>query len=660
MNSRIYTGTIDHRRHLPVDHHLSYPIYMYGLDLDDLPKLDQRYPLFGYNRMGVTAIHDRDYLQPGALPVKEKINRLLDDHQAGKPAASVIMISSARYLNYVFNPVNFHYCFSEDKRLIAIIAEVNNTYGERHPYVLVNRSSGSDGWFATYETPKVFHVSPFNRVEGNYRFYFSYPGDHIHIRIELIRTNKNGENQKMMTAEVKGDAVPLTPPNHLKTILKYPLTPHLSIPRIYSHAFKLFFQKKLAFNDKPVPGHPMTMTRQTPNILETICKRLVLSTLKKIKTGCLQIRFPDQTRVTLGKPSDNPDAVMHINAFNFFVRVIFDGEIGLGESYMYNEWQSPDLAALLNLLAQNRDEFSDGNMMLSFLTRIREKLSHDRRKNTIENTPRNIADHYDLSNEFYALFLDRHMIYSCGIFARDTDTLEEAQRQKMARILAQAGVDSGHHLLEIGCGWGGFAVFAARQTGCRVTGITVSRAQYDRACQRVKDEGLEDRITILLQDYRRLSGTFDRIVSIEMIEAVGPQFFKSYFRQCNALLKPGGKMVFQSITIGDDRYEQYCRERDWIQKHIFPGGHLPCLDILKKTIREETDFTIADIHHMGAHYATTLAHWRNRFLSRKKEIEQMGFDAEFIRKWEYYFSICQAGFTTSGIDDIQVTLQRQM
>jgi len=219
-------------------------------------------------------------------------------------------------------------------------------------------------------------------------------------------------------------------------------------------------------------------------------------------------------------------------------------------------------------------------------------------------------------------------------------------------------VSSDHHLLEIGCGWGGFAVFAVQQTGCRVTGITLSKAQYEQACQRVKEAGLTDRITILLQDYRHTTGTYDRIVSIEMIEAVGPQFFGQYFRQSQHLLKPGGTMVFQSITIADERYESYCRERDWIQKHIFPGGHLPCLKILLKTISDQTDFSVTDIYHMGAHYAPTLALWRKRFAAHQADISRMGFDRVFFRKWIYYFSICEAGFITSSIDDIQVTLRR--
>jgi cyclopropane-fatty-acyl-phospholipid synthase len=360
----------------------------------------------------------------------------------------------------------------------------------------------------------------------------------------------------------------------------------------------------------------------------------------------------------MGQADAVKHAIIKIRDFHFFPRIVFDGEIGLGEAYMAGEWDSPDLEGALKQLIENRDRFSDGNLLLSVLTRVQEKLAHDRRKNTIKNTPDNIAAHYDLSNRMYALFLDQRMLYSCGLFLQDDDTLEIAQENKMNRILKQADVHQENHILEIGCGWGGFAVFAAKQTGCRVTGITVSRAQYNRARQRVKHEGLEDQITILLQDYRHTRGSFDRIVSIEMIEAVGPQFFGQYFTQCKNLLKPGGRMVFQAIVIADERYDQYCKERDWIQKHIFPGGHLPCIKILAQTIHDHTDFSVTDMYHMGPHYATTLSHWRKRFAEHSDDIIAMGFDKVFYRKWIYYFSICEAGFRTSGIDDIQVTLQR--
>lgn len=652
MKSIIYEGTIEHCRYTPVRHELSYPVYMYALDLDDLEDLNKRYPLFGYNRTGIASIMDKDYLETEDLPIRQKILRLLAPHKLDQAVDLIVTITSARYFNYIFNPVSFHYCYSRENQLAAIIAEVNNTYGERHPYILTENLSESGCWPARYQAEKVFHVSPFNTIDGTYHFYFSEPKASLEARIELVRDNK-----KIMTAVFKATGKPLTVLNHLKTMARHPFAPHLNIPRIYTHAFKLFFRKKLVFHDKPVPQSPMTLRKSTPGFIENVCMRLVLSRLKKLKKGTLKVVLPDGKEKYFGKSGDPGSAEFRIQDYGFFPRILFDGEIGLGESYMGNQWETPDLLALLTLLVENRDQFSDGNLFLSLITRFQEKIAHSQLKNTIKNTPENIAAHYDLSNDFYSLFLDQQMLYSCAIFKTTRDTLEMAQTNKMERILAQADIGPEHHLLEIGCGWGGFAVFAAEQTGCRVTGITVSRAQYEKACQRVKEAGLEDRIKIFLQDYRHTSGTFDRIVSIEMIEAVGPQFFGTYFKTAQKCLKPGGKMVFQAIIIEDDRYERYCRERDWIQKHIFPGGHLPCLKILQQTISKHTGFQIADVHHMGEHYATTLACWRERFVENRQIAAQIGFDDTFFRKWIYYFSICEAGFRTSGIDNIQVTLQ---
>ncbi|WP_041279152.1 DUF1365 family protein [Desulfobacula toluolica] len=653
MNSRIYTGTIEHRRFTPVDHRLCYPIYMYALDVDELPLIDQWFPFFGVNRFGVSAIHNKDYLSSGNQSIKQKLNQLFDQYRIDESIISVIMVTSARYFNYVFNPVNFYYCFSKNKALIGIVAEVNNTYGERHHYVLTKKILPSKGCLVRYTTPKVFHVSPFNQIEGNYDFCFSDIGEQLDIRITLVHKEK-----KIMEAVLKARANPLTRKNHFKTLLKHPFAPHLSIPRIYTHAYKLYFQKKLTFNPKPAPANSMTLSKQKPGLIESICQKILVDAFKKITIGCLTMRLPNGKTIRFCRSGGDTQARIDIKDFGFFPRVVMDGEIGFGEAYMHGEWETPDLVKLLEVLIHNRDKFSDGNLFTSILTRTREKLAHDQRKNTIKNTRQNIAAHYDFSNEFYQLFLDRQMIYSSGIFRDATASLEDAQIQKMTKILEMAGVDSTHHLLEIGCGWGGFAVFAAASTGCRVTGITVSKAQYEKACQRVEKEGLTGRVNILFQDYRHTKGVYDRIVSIEMIEAVGPQFLGQYFQQCCKLLKPGGTMVCQAITIPDERYDTYCRQRDWIQKHIFPGGHLPCLKVLNDAISQHTDFKITVIDHIGLHYAKTLAHWRDRFISCRQDVEAMGFDRAFIRKWIYYLSICEAGFKTSAIDGIQMAMHR--
>ncbi len=335
---------IEHHRYWPVTHDLSYPVYLYAFDLEELGKLNHRYPLFGYNRPAITSIHDKDYLEPGTIAINQKISTLLKPQQNHHPVDTVIMVTSARYFNYVFNPVSFYYCFDREHQLVAIIAEVNNTYGERHPYVLTQNRFKPGRWLATFETPKVFHVSPFNKVEGIYHFYFSDPKDQLEIKIELVNDNK-----KVMAASFKGDAVPMTLVNHLKIMLQYPVAPHLSIPRIYAHAFKLFFRKKLTFNDKPTPMSPMTLKKQKPDMVESFCKRIVFMALKQICTGCLKIQMPNKHVVHLGNFGDPETVIMNVQDYRFFTRIAFDGEIGFGESYMHSEWDSPDLVRLLTL-----------------------------------------------------------------------------------------------------------------------------------------------------------------------------------------------------------------------------------------------------------------------------------------------------------------------
>lgn len=653
MKSKIYIGHIHHKRYQPIVHELDYPLYLYALDLDELELLDRRYPFFGYNRLRPTSIYDADYLAPGKAGIRKKIGPLLQEKGITEPLDSVIMITSARYFNYVFNPVNFHYCFSKGEKLLAIIAEVNNTYGERHIYVLNEIKTPLNGFLARYQTEKAFHVSPFNKIEGRYDFYFSEIEDQLEIRIDLINNR-----QKLMAVSLKAKAVPMTRINHIKTLINYPMVPHLSIPRIYLEAFKLYFTKKLEFYGKPTPISPLTLRNQHPGIVTRLCRTFTFSALRKITIGCLTIKLPDGKTVSFGKAEAKMTAQITVKEYRFFQRLVLDGNIGLGESYVDGEWDTSDLVGLFNLLIHNRDQFSDGNFITSTMTLIKERFAHSKLRNTLTNSRDNIYKHYDLGNDFYQIFLDRHMIYSAAVFKKADESLEAAQVNKMEAIINKAQIKSTDHILEIGCGWGGFAIFAAQETGCRVTGITISAAQYQMACERVERAGLTGQITILLEDYRKIKGIFDKIVSIEMIESVGKEYLDQFFRVCENRLKPEGLMVLQAITMPDDRYEKYCKERDWIQKHIFPGGHLPSVAALRSSISENTDFAIESIDDIGKHYATTLNHWKKEFEDQKEFLEKQGFDAEFQRKWQYYFSICEAGFASNAFQDIHIVLKR--
>jgi len=291
--------------------------------------------------------------------------------------------------------------------------------------------------------------------------------------------------------------------------------------------------------------------------------------------------------------------------------------------------------------------------------------------NDPEGSRKNIQTHYDLSNDFFAKFLDPTMTYSCAVFENleelksfkkdvSTTELEKAQERKYALVARAAGIKPGDHVLEIGCGWGGFAVFAALNLECRVHAVTISKKQHQYVQELIRFRGLEDRISVSLKDYRLLRGEYDAVVSIEMLEAVGHKYHPDFFAAVDRLLRPGGQACIQTITIIDQRYDVYSKSRDWISTYIFPGGLLPSLERVSRVLAGHTSLTIAGVTDIGPHYGPTLATWKSRFLENRQEIMSMGFDEDFIRTWEYYFSICQAGFNQRHLRDLQIILDRPL
>ncbi len=679
MTSRIFVGHVEHVRHAPVSHRFRYPIYVYGLDLSELDRLDRTLPLFGHNRLRPVSIHDVDYLDAPGPSIEARLRRHLEAAGCGSDAARIVLVTSARYFHRVFNPVSFYYVFDAGGRLRCNVAEVNNTFGERHLYVLTEPSSPPDRYPVRYTAPKSFHVSPFNSMEGVYEFFFGDLSEGLDISVHLHR---GGE--RVFEARLTGRPVPLTPSSQMRVLLRHPWIPHLTLPRILWQASQLYVQRRLPVNPKPVPMSPMTIRRNPPSVIEKRCLDLVHGLLSRIEAGSLTLRLPDgrtqvygasRQQVESGRkhadlpPSEPhgdvvaagpaaPDATLAVHDHAFFQRVALGADVGLGESYMAGEWDSPSVTDVLRVLMINREAIRDGSMLLAAAGRIWDNLRHFARENSPFGSRRNIREHYDLSNDFFQLFLDESMTYSCALYRSETESLGEAQRNKLLAIIEKARIGAGDHVLEIGCGWGGFALEAVRTTGCRVTGITISRAQAELARQRVAEAGLEDRISILLQDYRHVSGQYDRIVSIEMLEAVGHKYFGDFFRCCDRLLKPGGLAVFQTITIPDHRYDEYRKGCDWIQKHIFPGGHLPSLGALCDAMGRHSRFVVDHLENIGTHYARTLREWRLRLETNLDRVAALGFDRTFQRKWLYYLSFCEAAFATRSLGNLQLVLTR--
>ena len=652
MTSLLYRGHVEHRRLHPTRHQLKYDLYVYALDLAELDHLDRHLPLFGYNRRRPVSLRDRDYLDGSDRPIREKLLDLVDPQLPATQIDRIVMVTACRYLGYIFNPVNLYYCYAADGRLLGNVAEVNNTFGERHVYALGPRNGNTPVYPARYEAQKAFHVSPFNTVAGHYHFSFGDIRRELDISIDLHR-----QEGPILQARLQGQPVALTPFTHFTTVLRHPVMPHLTIPRIYREAFKLRFQRQLTYIPKPVPRSAMTIKRNPATVLQRRCRKLVLDYLQRTREGSLQLTLPEGKRLRFGG-TPPPQAAIRINDHRFFSRVVINGDIGFGEAFMEDEWDSDDVTAVVRFFIRNRDTVRDGRFQTTVASRGIEWLRHLAQRNTLWGSRRNIRRHYDLSNDFFRTFLDDTMAYSCAVYPSVDASLETAQKNKFTGIIRKARLSASDHVLEIGCGWGGFAIEAVRQTGCRVTGITVSREQYQMARTRVREAGLEDRIRIKFQDYRHIQGQFDKIVSIEMLEAVGHAYYGIFFRSLERLLAPHGIVVLQTITIPDQRYKSYRKERDWIQKHIFPGGLLPSLTILTQTMTQHSRLMVEQAENIGDHYALTLAEWRRRFIAARERVAALGFDRRFQRKWVYYLSSCEAGFRERVLGNLQLVLTR--
>ena len=375
------------------------------------------------------------------------------------------------------------------------------------------------------------------------------------------------------------------------------------------------------------------------------------------REGRLVVELPNGARRVFGAVTVSAEVRIKVNHYDFFKKVIRDAGVGLGESYTDGLWQTQHLTPVLNFLILNKKYFDARLKPFKGIGHFLNALLHRLRKNTLENSVKNIQEHYDLSNEFFALFLDPSMTYSCAVFQKQGESLEQAQRNKINRVIQTIGISKTDHVLEIGCGWGAFAIQAVRETGCRWTGLTLSKEQKKWAKEKIAEAGLQDRIQIQLVDYRQAEGQYDKIVSIEMLEAVGHEYLGGFFKRCAQFLKPGGQIGLQSITIPNERYETYRKNCDWIQKYIFPGGHLPSVEVVKEHCRN-AGLSVSSMERIGPDYAKTLALWCKALLAKRDTILKMGYPESFIRKWEYYFCYCEAGFRSGFIDDMQFFLKK--
>lgn len=392
-------------------------------------------------------------------------------------------------------------------------------------------------------------------------------------------------------------------------------------------------------------------TRTAPPARQRWWARQVLAALARIERGSLRLiadgaewRFGDG-----GRP-----VTVTVHRSRCFRRLALGGSVGAGEAYMDGDWDSDDLVGLMRLLTANRGALGALDGASTRLVQALNRLEHLGRGNSRDGSRRNIAAHYDLSNAFFETFLDRRMMYSAAVYEQPDMSLEAASTAKLERLCRKLELAPGDHLLEVGSGWGGLAEYAAGRFGCRVTTVTISAAQYAGARARIRAAGLDDRVTVLLRDYRELDGRFDKIVSVEMVEAVGDDYLDGYFAALGRLLEPRGLLALQAITIEDQRYRQALRSVDFIKKHIFPGSFIPCVSRLVDAAARNSGTVLVSLEDIGADYAATLAAWRERFEAAREQVLALGFDERFLRSWRFYLAYCEGGFHERAISDVQL------
>ena len=379
---------------------------------------------------------------------------------------------------------------------------------------------------------------------------------------------------------------------------------------------------------------------------KSLSRNILFRVFEKIEIGQLVIEEGNGEKFFFGNQTSKPEISAKVQISNplSYSWMLRKGDLGAAEAYIQGYWQTTDILSVIQLFARNSNVLSGINENQSFLSKLIGNGLHLFNKNSLSGSRKNIAAHYDLSNDFFSLFLDPTMAYSSGIFTAPEDDLEKSSLNKFKHICQNLQLSEQDHLLEIGTGWGGLAIYAAKNFGCRVTTTTISEQQYKLARIKIKEQGLEDKITLLKKDYRLLSGKYSKLVSVEMIEAVGSQYYSNFFNCCNNLLKDDGLMLIQAITISDQRYHQSLKTTDFIKKYIFPGGQLPSNQAITKHLCKDTDMQLINLDDLTMDYAKTLACWRHNFLHHLDEIKALGYDQRFIRMWLYYFSFCEGGF----------------
>ncbi len=666
MRSGLYRGTLAHTRPAEPRHAFRYPVCFFALDLDEVDDLARRLRLFSRNRANLVSFFDADHMGRVDRSAKENARQVAEGARGPGAAERIVVVTNLRVLGYVFNPISWFFCHSADGARTCVLAEVSNTFGERHMYVLADGEERGDR--TIYSAVKRLHVSPFLPMDLDYTFAVTEPGE----RFEASIVARQGERTRL-SATIEGDREELSDAAIARVLAGSPLMSHRVTERIHRRAVRLW-RDGATFHTKPPldPGRgsvtdaepeegaqrglrPPPPARRTP--LGPAVRRGILWALDRPAGGEVTLVLPDGTRRVAGDPALGRRATVTMRSRDAYRRIAARGRLGLGEGYVAGDWHADDLPAFLSILALTAERQRRRGLLAlgSSLARRRPRLPA---RADLARDRREIEYHYDLGNDLYRLFLDPSLTYSCAYYEHEGQSLEDAQAAKNRRLMERLELAPGQRVLEIGCGWGGFAVQAAREFGVSVTGITLSSEQAAVARERAEAAGVAGLVSIELRDYRRIEERYDRIVSIEMIEAVGHRELPSFTRALDRHLTPDGLVALQMIAVPEERYERYRRGRDWIREYIFPGGVIPSLQSFVDAMAAGSGLIVQSAENIGDHYAPTLAEWRRRFLDHREEVLALGYDERFIRGWEFYLAFCEAGFATRALHDYQLVLSR--
>ena len=394
-----------------------------------------------------------------------------------------------------------------------------------------------------------------------------------------------------------------------------------------------------------------------PRRLDSLAKKILLKHLSLITLGEIILNDGEDS-YHFGRKSEECDLSVSIDIQDsrFYADVCFGGSIGASEAYMHSYWTTNNLTSLIRVFSKNKEALDTIEGGLAYIAVPLQQILHWLNRNTQQGSRKNIAAHYDIGNDLFKIMLDKTMMYSSAIFGDENMSLYDAQMNRLDVICKKLDLQASDQLLEIGTGWGALSIYAAKNYGCHVTTTTISGEQYNLTCERVEKEGLSDRITVLIKDYRHLSGKFDKLVSVEMIEAVGHQYYETYFNKCSELLKPTGMMLLQAITISDQQFEAAKTSVDFIKRYIFPGSCIPSVTAMQQAITNSSDLRLYDLKDIGPHYATTLNHWRKNINANMDEIKKLGYSDEFMKMWDFYLCYCEGGFIERVISDVHMLL----